>query len=122
MIKKYLLYLFGTLLIVAAALYITEWVFVPYIYGIACVGTAVLFLLHPYKGDNFRLKRLNIQQAIAALMLPVSAYFMFRSRNENGNVWIVCLLVSAILQTYVIFVRDYEEKKNNHGNDQQSAK
>ena len=110
MIKNYLLYLFGTLLILAAILYLTKWAFVPYLYGIASVGTATLFLLHPYKGDNFRLKRLNIQQAIAALMLPISAYFMFRSKNE----WIVCLLVSAVLQTYVIFVRDYEEKKNNN--------
>jgi len=118
MIKNYPFYLFGTLLIVSTVLYVTGWVFVPYMYGAACIGTAVLFLLHPYKGDNFRLKRLNIQQAIAALILPVSAYFMFRNMNE----WIVCLLVSAILQTYVIFVRDYEEKKNNHGNDQQSAK
>ena len=118
MIKNYLLYLFGTLLILAAVLYITRWSFVPYLYGIACVGTAAVFLFSPYKGDNFRLKRLNIQQAIAALMLPVSAYFMFRNQNE----WIVCLLVSAVLQTYVIFVRDYEEKKNNHGTNQQSAK
>ena len=118
MIKNYLLYLFGTLLIVSAILYIQGWTFVPYMYGVACIGTATLFLLHPYKGDNFRLKRLNIQQAIAALMLPVSAYFMFRRMNE----WIVCLLVSALLQMYVIFVRDYEEKKNKRGNDQQSAK
>jgi general stress protein CsbA len=118
MIKNYLLYLFGTLLILAAILYATRWVFIPYVYGIASVGTAVLFLLHPYKGNNFRLQRLNIQQAIAALMLPVSAYFMYRNQNE----WIVCLLVSSILFTYVIFVRDHEEKKNKHGNDQQSAK
>ena len=108
MIKDYLLYLFGTLLILAAILYTTGWSFIPYLYGVSCVGTAVVFLLSPYKGDNFRLKRLNIQQAIAALMLPVSAYFMFRNQNE----WIVCLLVSAVLLTYVIFVRDYEEKKN----------
>ena len=118
MIKNYLLYLFGGLLILSAILYTTGWTFVPYVYSVACVGMAGWFLFHPYKGDNFRLKRLNIQQAIAALMLPVSAYFMFRIRSE----WIVCLLVSAILQTYVIFIRDYEEKKNKHGNDQQSAK
>jgi len=118
MIKNYLFYLFGTLLIISAILYVTRWEFVPYMYGIACVGTAVLFLLHPYRGDNFRLKRLNVQQAIAAMMLPVSAYLMFKNMNE----WIVCLLVSGILQTYVIFVRDYEEKKNKDGNNQQSAK
>ena len=118
MIKNSLLYVFGTLLILSALLYITGWTFIPYIYGIACVGTGVLFLLHPYKGDNFRLKRLNIQQAIAALMLPVSAWFMFQNRNE----WVVCLLVSAVLQLYVLLVRDYEEKKNNHGTNQQPAK
>ncbi|MDR0541282.1 MAG: hypothetical protein LBH19_03615 [Dysgonamonadaceae bacterium] len=118
MIKTYLLYLFGGLLISAAILYTTEWALIPYLYALASVGVAVLFLITPCKSDNFRLKRLNIQQAIAALMLPVSAYFMLRKMNE----WIVCLLVSALLQTYVVFVRDYEEKKNKHGNDQQSAK
>jgi hypothetical protein len=118
MFLRSLLYVSGTLLLLAAALYTTGWVFIPYVYAAAGAGVAVFFLLHPYKGDNFRLRRLNIQQAIAALMLPVSAYFMFLQRNE----WIVCLLVSALLQTYVSFVREYEEKKNAHGNDQQSAK
>ncbi|MDR1527313.1 MAG: hypothetical protein LBS46_06560 [Dysgonamonadaceae bacterium] len=118
MFKQYLLYFSGTLLILAAILYPTEWAFIPYIYAAASGGVAAFFLLYPYKGDHFRLKRLNIQQAIAALMLLISAYFMFRQMNE----WIVCLLVSALLQTYVVFVRDYEEKKNDHGNDKQSAK
>lgn len=106
-LKTVLLYFFGSLLLISVILYLTEWSFVPYLYAFASVGTAILFLLSPYRGDNFRLKRLNIQQAIAALMLPVSAFLMYKEMNE----WIVCLLVSAILQTYVIFVRDYEEKK-----------
>jgi hypothetical protein len=118
MIKKYLLYLCGTLLVLAAILYNSGWAFIPYLYTAAGVGVAVFFLLTPYRGDNFRLRRLNIQQAIAALMLPVSAYFMFQRMNE----WVVCLLVSAVLQIYVVCVREYEEKKNKHGNDRQSAK
>jgi hypothetical protein len=105
--KDYLLYICGTFLILSALLYITGWPFIPYIYAIAGAGVAVLYLTSPYSGDNFRLKRLNIQQAIAALMLPVSSFFMFKGMNE----WIVCLLVSAIIQTYVIFVRSREEKK-----------
>jgi membrane protease YdiL (CAAX protease family) len=113
MLKNYLFGFFGLLLLLSALLYPTDWAFVPYAYAAASVGVAALFLLHPYKGDHFRLKRLNIQQAIAALLLPVSAYFMFRRMNE----WIVCLLVSALLQTYVAFVREYEEKKNSRGND-----
>jgi hypothetical protein len=117
MIKNHLFYASGLLLILSAVLYITGWMWATYLYAVAGAMVATHFLLHPYKGDNFRLKRLNIQQAIAALMLPVSAYFMYRRMNE----WMVCLLVSALLQTYVVFVREYEERKN-HGNDQQSAK
>ena len=105
--KTYLLYFFGSLLLISAVLYLTEWSYIPYLYAFACIGTAVLFLISPYKGENFRLKRLNIQQAISALLLPVSAFLMYKGMNE----WVVCLLVSAILQVYVIFVHDYEEKK-----------
>jgi hypothetical protein len=72
--------------------------------------------IHPFEHEKGRYRQhqrgnrlLNIQQAIAALMLPVSSYFMFKGMNE----WIICLFVSAILQTYVVFIRDYEEKKKN---------
>ncbi|MDR0681074.1 MAG: hypothetical protein LBG15_04380 [Dysgonamonadaceae bacterium] len=105
--KDFLFYTCNILLLLSAIFYTTEWNFIPYIYAGAGVGVALLFLINPYKGDNIRLKRLNIQQAIAALLLPVSSYFMFNKMNE----WIICLLVSAILQVYVIFIRDYEEKK-----------
>jgi len=107
-IKDYLFYICGISLVFSAIFYTTEWSFIPYIYAVAGAGIAVVFLSSPYQGDNLRLKRLNIQQAIAALMLPVSSYLMFNGMSE----WIICLLVSAILQAYVIFVRDYEEKKN----------
>ncbi|MDR0546677.1 MAG: hypothetical protein LBG77_03710 [Dysgonamonadaceae bacterium] len=118
-VKTYLFYFFGILLMVSAALYLTEWTIVPYLYAAACVGLAALFLMTPYKGDNFRLKRLNIQQAIAALMLPVSAWLMYSKQNE----WMVCLLVSSLLLTYVVFIRDYEEKKNKpDGTDNKPAK
>ncbi|MCL1937365.1 MAG: hypothetical protein FWF52_03090 [Candidatus Azobacteroides sp.] len=105
--KDYLFGMCGILLLFSAIFYIAGWKFIPYIYTVSGVGLAVIFLASPYKGDNFRLKRLNIQQAIAALLLPISSYWMFKNRNE----WIICLLISAILQLYVIFVREYEEKK-----------
>jgi hypothetical protein len=116
--KDYLFYICGALLVFSAIFYLTGWSFIPYVYAVAGAGIAVLFLSNPYQGDNQRLKRLNIQQAIAALMLPVSSYFMFQRMNE----WIICLLVSAILQTYVIFIRDHEEKKNNNGTHHKSTK
>ena len=106
-LKNYIFYTCGLLLLFSAILYITGWSFIPYIYAIASVGLAIIFLLNPYTGNVLRLKRLNIQQAIAALLLPVSAYLMFLKKNE----WILCLLISAFLQIYISIVRDYEEKK-----------
>ncbi|MDR3061469.1 MAG: hypothetical protein LBU57_05080 [Dysgonamonadaceae bacterium] len=100
--KKYLFYISSIMLLVSAVLYMTEWSFVPYVYAVACAGVAVCYLTSPYRGTNKRLKRLNIQEAIAAILLPVSSFFMFRKQNE----WFLFLAVSAVLQLYVVFVKD----------------
>jgi len=105
--KDYLFGICGILLVFSVVFYMAGWKFIPYVYAVSGAGIATLLLANSYRGDNLRLKRLNIQQAIAAVMLPVSSYWMFKSRNE----WIICLFISAILQVYVVFVRDYEEKK-----------
>jgi hypothetical protein len=108
--------------LLSAISYISEWRFVPYVYAVSGAGVAVYLLSSPYKGTNFRLKRLNIQQAIAAIMLPVSSFLMFKERNE----WFLCLFVSAILLLYVVFVREREEKKtrtkNQDGKDNEFPK
>ena len=109
---NYLFIIASTILLVSAALYITEdeWIsgqIINYAYAISGAVIAVIFLTNLYQGQNFRLKRLNIQQVIAALLLPVSSYFMFNRKNE----WFVFLLVSAFLQIYVVIVRTIEEKK-----------
>jgi hypothetical protein len=106
-IRDIIFYLCSFLLIFSAVIYLFDWTFTPYLYAASGAGVAIMLLANPYKEGNLRLQRLNIQQAIAALLLPVSSYFMFKGMNE----WFVCLLVSAILQGYVAFVRDYEEKK-----------
>jgi len=109
----YLFIIASTILLASAALYITEdqlisSVIIYYAYAISGAVIAVLYLSNLYKGPNFRLKRLNIQQVIAAGLLPVSSYFMFNSRNE----WFVLLLVSAFLQIYIVVVKTTEEKKD----------
>ena len=113
-IINFLFYICSTVLLVSAALYITEdqWVqreIIYYAYAISGAGVAIAYLSNLYQEDNIRLKRLNIQQTIAALLLPVSSYFMFHQRNE----WFVFLLVSAVLQIYIVIVRTIEEKKEN---------
>ena len=108
----YLFIIASTILLISAVLYITEdqWIsgeVVNYAYAISGAVVAVIYLSNRYQGPNFRLKRLNIQQVIAALLLPASSYFMFKRRNE----WFVLLLVSAFLQIYIVIIKMVEEKK-----------
>jgi hypothetical protein len=106
-LKTYLFYVCAIFLVISAALYITENKYIPYIYAVSGAGVAVAYLTNTYRGDNLRLKRLNIQQAIAAVLLPVSSYFMFQKKNE----WFAALFISAILQLYIVIIRNKEEKK-----------
>ena len=107
-----LFFIASTILLVSAALYITEdrWIsgkIVTYAYAVSGAVIAVIYLSNLYQGPDFRLKRLNIQQVIAAVLLPASSYFMFSRRNE----WFVLLLISAFLQIYIVIIRTIEEKK-----------
>ena len=104
--KTYFFYVCAICLVISAALYITDNKYIPYIYAVSGAGVAVAYLTNPYRGDNLRLKRLNIQQTIAAILLPVSSYLMFLGKNE----WFAVLSVSAILQLYVAIIRKREEK------------
>ena len=106
-LKEYLFYVSAILLVVSAALYITGWSFIPYIYAVTSAGVAIVYLTSPYKGDDPRLKRLNIQEAIAAILLPFSSYLMFKNKNE----WVLFLAVSAFLQFYVAFIKGKKQKK-----------
>ena len=102
----------STILVISAALYITDdpliFKIITYSYAISGAIVAVIYLSTLYQGENFRLKRMNIQQVIAAVLLPASSYFMFHRKNE----WFAFLLVSAFLQIYIVVVRSMEEKKN----------
>jgi len=106
--KTCLFYISAIFLVISAALYITDNKYIPYIYAVSGAGVAVFYLTTPYRGDNLRLKRLNIQQVIAAVLLPFSSYLMFQRRNE----WFALLFISAFLQLYIVIVRNLEEKKN----------
>jgi len=111
-LTNYLFIIASTILLLSAVLYITEgqWIsqkIVDYAYAVSGAVIAVIFLSNLYQGKNLRLKRLNIQQVIAAILLPVSSYFMFNRRNG----WFVLLLVSAFLQIYTVIIKTVEEKK-----------
>jgi len=105
--KNYLFCISAVLLLLSAALYVNHWLFIPYIYAAAGAGIVVAYFATPYKGDNVRLKRLHTMEIAAGLILLVSAYFMFKEKNE----WFVCLTIAAVLQLYVVFAKEWEEKK-----------
>ena len=111
-VTSYLFVIASTILLLSAMLYIEadKWIsgkVINYAYAISGAIVAIIYLSNRYQGTNFRLKRLNIQQVIAALLLPASSYFMFNRRNE----WFVLLLISAFLQIYIVIIRMIEEKK-----------
>jgi len=111
-VTSYVFIIASTILLVSAALYIKadEWIsgqIINYAYAVSGAAVAVIYLTNRYQGPNFRLKRLNIQQVIAALLLPASSYFMFKHRSE----WFMLLLISAFLQIYIVIIKVIEEKK-----------
>lgn len=119
--KNALFYICSVLLLISAIVFFFEKTYTPYVYAIAGAGVAIVLMASPYSGDNLRLKRLNMQQIIAALLLPLSSYFMFKGSSE----WYLFLMVSAVLIAYTSFVRDYELKKEKkqeeHGKDNEPS-
>lgn len=98
----------AVMLLAGAAVYITGWTYAPYLYAVGAGLFAVGQLLDGYTGSNFIIKRLRKQQIFGALLLVVTALFMFTTR---GNEWIVCLTVAAILELYTSFRMAQEEEK-----------
>lgn len=114
---KFSFFLFPVLLILSAALYITEWNFIPYTYTVSGISTAIFILSVLYKGNNLRLKRLNVQLVLSSLFITGSSYFMFKKTNE----WAVLLLIAILLFSYAMYIRDRELNKGNDKNDQENV-
>ena len=67
--------------------------YAPYIFS---VGVALLIIVRintMYKGNDFRLKRLQNMQIIATLLYIPAAYFMF----VRGGVWVAVLAAAAVV-------------------------
>lgn len=100
----------GTMVLAGAATYITGWIYSPYIYTIGAGFFALAQINTPVKGKSKNLRRLRIQQIFGALALILAGAFMF---TTNGNEWIACLTIAAILQLYTAFRIPQEQAKDN---------
>ena len=94
--------------LVGAAVFITRWIYAPYIYTIGAGFVALAQINTPVRGKSKTLKRLRIQQIFGAIALVLTGAFMFFTR---GNDWIACLTIAAILELYTAFRIPQEEAK-----------
>ena len=102
------LQLSGRMALTGAAVFITGWIYAPYIYTIGAGLFALAQVNTPVKGKGKTLKRLRVQQIFGALALILTGAFMFTTR---GNEWIACLTIAAILELYTAFRIPQEEEK-----------
>ncbi|MBP5170530.1 MAG: hypothetical protein ILP04_00495 [Bacteroidales bacterium] len=71
-------------------------------------GAAYLFYRarFAYRGEDFRLRRLNRMYAFGGILVVATGYLMFISNNA----WLVLMLLLALMEIYVSFRADYYQK------------
>lgn len=105
---KNLSYVVGTMLVLISAVLVME--HVQYGTILFAVGAA-LVILHKlwsqYRGDDFRLRRMNRYQFFSAILLVGCSYLQFKGLNS----WVVLLLVVAVLELFLSFrITKYEKR------------
>lgn len=100
----------GILLVVGAALYITGWAWVPYMYIAGSLMFGAMQMLDRYTGKNLVLRRLRRQQLLGAIALMLAGVLMLVCEH---NEWILCLLVGCLVELYTAFriPQEYEKEE-----------
>ena len=99
-IRNYIFMFSGALVLVGAVLYVTQWLYAPYVFSVGSAGITVCFMTIPYKGLGFRSRRLHRVNVMAGVSMVAASVLMFRGKME----WVVLLLIAALLITYTSFV------------------
>lgn len=90
----------AAMILVGAAMQITNWEFSPYIYIIGAILFAYIQVMDRYEGKNLIIRRLRRQQILGAVLLVFAGLLMFLTHN---NEWILCLTIAAFLELYTAF-------------------
>ena len=117
-------YVVGAILMVlGAALSITQWAWFPYVYFIGAVCYTSMQLLQRYDGPNVTLRRLRRLMIFSDILLLLSGVMMLAGLgNTLGlsqitylqyiyNKWVITLLIAAMMQMYVVHRIDHELEK-----------
>ena len=93
------------------------WAPAKWIYAFGAVLALAERLTERYQGTNIRLRRLYRMAKFSALLYCVSAYFLCFGSSEHPTEWLAFLMAGAVMQTYCMWVHDYEVKKENKTKD-----
>lgn len=97
----------GVLVLAGAILYISQWMYAPYLFAAGTAGITLCYLTTPYKQLDFRRRRLHRFNILAGILMIAASSFMFNQRME----WVACLFIAAILQLYTSFVNSTSKKE-----------
>ncbi|AOH40310.1 hypothetical protein C7123_11225 [Tannerella serpentiformis] len=106
--RTFIFMLSGLLVVAGSALYITHWIYAPWLFAVGAAGVTVGYMTDTRRGDlDFRRRRLTRWNVFAGLAMVVASVFMFRGRME----WVAFLLIAALIQLYTSFVPTDKGKK-----------
>ena len=98
----------GLLVVAGSVLYITHWIYAPWLFAVGAAGVTVGYLTDVRRDDlDLRRRRLTRWNVFAGLAMIVASVFMFRGRME----WVAFLLIAALIQLYTSFVPTDKGKK-----------
>jgi hypothetical protein len=101
-----IVFVLGAFLILVSSVLVMENVlWGKYCFAAGTVLFAIFRIKMTYKGDDFRLKRLNRFYFMSVLFLGIASYLQFK----GYNFWVVLLLLVAILEFYTSVRASYYE-------------
>ncbi len=99
------LFVFSALLMVAAVIVNFEsgFAYGKYLFCAGGLGYIVCRVMSAYKGDDFRLKRLNRLYGFCGILAILAGYLIF----TGNNAYIVVLLLLSLLELFLSYRSDY---------------
>lgn len=86
-------------IVTGAVVQLFELSFAPYVFSIGVALVIIFRFLTTVPSSDVRTKRLNRMLAISAVLLLISAYFMF----TNSNLWALTIVIAMVFDLVVSF-------------------
>lgn len=104
---KNILYLFCGIVVIASIFaYIYAQQFALYSYAVGALGMVAIRVSDLSKSSDANVRRLNIIQAVSAVLMLGAAYLMYIKFYG----WLIAIIISAVIDLYVSFRMPSEKK------------